>query len=240
VEPQERICVALDVPTLAEAEKIVDELINYVGMFKIGLQLFTAEGPRAVNTIAGLKGQVFLDLKFHDIPNTVAQAGREVAKLGITFFNVHASGGRAMMETVAQAVTEESEKLSVSKPKILAVTVLTSLGSKELKNELNIISTVEQQVIGFAKLAKESGLDGVVASAKDTERIRKACGDDFIILTPGIRPKWAAGKADQKRVTTPGDAVKNGSDFIVIGRPILEAKNRIDACRRIADEIAGQ
>jgi orotidine-5'-phosphate decarboxylase len=236
--PRERLCLALDVPTLKEARTLVSELAEFIGIFKVGMELFTSEGPKSVAAIQKLGGKVFLDLKFHDIPNTVAGAARSAVRMGVAIFNVHASGGRDMMTAVAEAVSTEADRLGLTKPKVLAVTVLTSLSTEDLHRDLNIIKTTEEQVIALARLAKESGLDGVVASPQETEAIRRACGKGLIILTPGIRPAWAAAKGDQKRITTPADAIRAGSDYIVVGRPILSAENRIQASGRVLKEIS--
>jgi len=237
MEARERLCIALDVPTLREAEKIVDDIADIVGMFKIGLQLYTAEGPRIVNAIHGLGGRVFLDLKFHDIPNTVAAAAREVVRLNVAMFNLHASGGLAMMSAARQAVLEEADRLGVPAPRVLAVTVLTSISQPQLRNELGVEHELKSQVLALAELAATANLDGVVASPKETQSIRKARGSGFVVVTPGIRPTWAADVADQKRVTTPSDAIKAGSDILVVGRPVLAANNKRAAAMKIVREI---
>jgi orotidine-5'-phosphate decarboxylase len=233
---KERICLALDVDSLDEGLKLVKLLKDYVGIFKIGVHLFTKEGPKAVEKIIKIGGKVFLDLKYHDIPNTVANAARMATKMGVYMFDVHSSGGSEMMKATVDAVNEESEKNNLPKPIILAITVLTSLNDEILNNELKISNNVQKQVIQLAKLAKSSNIDGVVASPKEITVIRKACGKDFTILTPGIRPA-GSGEDDQKRITTPSDAIKLGADFIVIGRPILKAKDPVEASNKILSEI---
>lgn len=237
MNPKEKLCLALDLPSLAEIEPVVEELVDFIGLFKIGSELFTAEGPRAINYIQGLGGKIFLDLKYHDIPNTVSKAGRIATRMGVEIFNVHASGGKSMLEAVVQSVNDEVQKSNYDKPLILAVTVLTSLSSKELNSELNILKESSEQVANLARLSQTAGVDGVIASPKEIEIIRNNCGNDFIILTPGIRPKWASEKGDQKRITTPSKAIRDGADYIVVGRPILMAKNKKDACKRILEEI---
>jgi len=214
----------------------VGKLSDYIGVFKIGNQLFTAEGTKVVNMINERGGKVFLDLKFHDIPNTVARAAEVSAKLGAYIFDVHTSGGYEMMKAAAGATKKISLALGVRKPLILGVTLLTSINQEILEKDLGIKRRLEEQVVHLAKLAKAAGLDGVVASSREIKEIRKACGEDFIILTPGIRP---AGKSsdDQKRIMTPGEAIKLGADFLVIGRPIRNASNSVEAAKEILKEM---
>jgi orotidine-5'-phosphate decarboxylase len=210
----ERIIVALDVETPAEARLLLSELRDKVGAFKIGLQLFAAAGPEFVREVAASGVKVFLDLKFHDIPNTVAKAGVEAAKLGVWMFNVHAVGGSEMMKRTANDVAEFCNKNGVAKSLIIGVTVLTSSNADTL-NET-----------GFTKM---SGLDGVVASPREVVAVREAVEDkSFVTVTPGIRP-IAATTDDQRRVTTLRDAIANGSDYVVIGRPITQANDRVAA-----------
>ncbi|MFZ3138993.1 MAG: orotidine-5'-phosphate decarboxylase [Thermodesulfovibrionales bacterium] len=237
-DAKEKLCLALDVDSLSEAKKIVKSLKDYVGIFKIGFQLFTKEGPKAVEAIKNIGGKVFLDLKFHDIPNTVAGAAKMATRLGVYMFNVHAAGGSEMMRAAVEAVKEESQKSSVSEPIVLAVTVLTSINDEILSKELRVNYDVRDQVVHLAKLTQSSKVHGVVASPKEITHIRKRCGDDFIILTPGIRPSWSAGKDDQKRITTPGDAIRLGANYIVVGRPILKAERPVEAAKNIVQEIA--
>ncbi len=235
MNPADRLIVALDCDDLDAAKKIVEQLYPAVTTFKIGSQLFTNAGPAAVKLLRGINCNVFLDLKFHDIPNTVANAARAATRLGAFMFNVHVQGGFDMMKTTASAVKEEAAKTGVKKPAILGVTVLTSMGDKDLR-DLEIRKGVKSQVTYLAKLAKDAGLDGVVASADELQPIRWACGDDFIIVVPGVRPQWAA-KDDQKRVATPAEAVKMGASYIVVGRPILKAQNPRQAAEDIIREI---
>jgi len=234
---KEKICVALDVDNLSDAKKIVKSLKDYVGIFKIGFQLFSKEGPRSVQSIKLMGAKVFLDLKFHDIPNTVANAAKIATRLGVDMFNMHASGGSEMMRAAVDAANEEAQKNGVPRPIILAVTVLTSINEDILAKELRVNFDVKKQVVHFAKLAQLSNVSGVVASPKEIRAIRKKCGDSFTILTPGIRPSWSAGKDDQKRITTPSDAVQLGANYIVIGRPILKAADPVDAAQKIIEEI---
>lgn len=225
-----KIFIALDVDTRDEALEIVSDLRGLGACFKIGKQLFTAQGPDLVREIVKMGEDVFLDLKYHDIPNTVAKAGLAAADLGVKVFNVHASGGRKMME----AVRAELNKLQ-NPPMVIAVTVLTSMSDEDLK-ETGIPSTSAEQVRRLAILAKESGMDGVVASPLEIEIIRKACGPDFRIITPGIRPS-SSSTDDQKRISTPASALRSGSDYLVIGRPVTAASDRKKAYLDILSEI---
>jgi len=234
-QPKDRIVFALDVAHFSDAQRFVGLLKNHVGLFKVGKQLFTHAGPKVVDMIQQKGQRTFLDLKFHDIPNTAAKASQEATKLNVTMFNVHAMGGLEMMEAAAKAVRSTAKELGVQKPAVLAVTVLTSLDSKALK-QVGIESPVQQQVARLARLAEKGGLDGVVASPQEIRLIRKTCGRDFIIVTPGVRPAETA-KNDQKRVMTPREAIEAGADYLVIGRPIQQAKDPVEAAKRIAAEI---
>jgi orotidine-5'-phosphate decarboxylase len=233
---KERLVLALDVDNFESAEKLVEKLNNYVGVFKVGSQLFTAEGTKVIKIINKKGGKVFLDLKFHDIPNTVARAAEVATKLGVYIFDVHTSGGYEMMKAAAEASKKISLVLGVRKPLILGVTLLTSINQEILEREIGVKKKLEEQVVHLAKLAKAAGLDGVVASPWEIKEIRKACGEDFVILTPGIRP---VGKSsdDQKRVMTPQKAIKLGADFLVIGRPIRNASNPVEATKEILREM---
>ncbi|MBO4710469.1 orotidine-5'-phosphate decarboxylase [bacterium] len=224
-----KIFVALDVENKEKALEIVGDLRGLGACFKIGKQLFTSTGPELVREIVAMGEDVFLDLKYHDIPNTVAKAGAAAAQLGVKIFNVHASGGRKMME----AVREEMNKLA-DPPLVLAVTILTSLGEEDIR-EVGFDRTIPEQIAKLAKLAKDSGMDGVVASPLEIELIRETCGKDFKILTPGIRPAFAAVN-DQKRIATPAEALRKGADYLVIGRPITAAENRREAFLKILEE----
>jgi orotidine-5'-phosphate decarboxylase len=235
-EPRSRIIVALDVSTAAEAVSIVDELIGSVGAFKVGLQLFTAAGPEFVRKLVDTGARVFLDLKFHDIPNTVAKVSVEAARLGVWMFNVHAAGGGEMMRGTVDEVAETCERESLERPKIIAVTVLTSSNNAVLA-ETGVTGETEPQVLRLAELTSKCGLDGVVASPLEIEPIRaKIASKNFLIVTPGIRPS-SATKDDQKRVMTPRAALLAGTDHLVIGRPITGAANRIKAVEEIVREI---
>jgi len=238
MQGKERITVALDVDTRERALDLARQLQDEVGVFKIGMQLFNSEGPELVKEIAALGRRVFVDLKFHDIPNTVAAAGRVMTRLGVSIFNVHAAGGREMMRAARQAVDEEAEKISRPRPLILAVTVLTSIDQETVNHDLQVNLPVAELVVKWAVMAKEAGMDGVVASPQEITAIRAACGPEFIIVTPGVRPVWSATN-DQKRIMTPGEACRAGADYLVIGRPITSADDPVAAARRIAEELEG-
>lgn len=240
---KDKIIVALDVSTADEAKKIVAELSGRVGAFKIGLQLFTSAGAAFVREIVEAGNRIFLDLKFHDIPNTVAKASVEAARTGVWMFNVHASGGGEMMRRTLAEVAEVCEKENIERPKIIGVTVLTS-SDESVLNEIGISGAVEAQVLRLARLSAENGLDGVVASPLEIKAIReKTDAKDFLIVTPGVRPASISADAnrgtndDQKRVKTAKTAIADGADFLVIGRPILQAENKLKAVRQILEEI---
>lgn len=234
--PAERLIVALDVANADDARRVVLELEGVVTTFKIGLQLFSAAGPSFVEELVSKGKRVFLDLKFHDIPSTVAKAGIEAARLGVWMFNVHASGGGEMMRTVAQEVSEFCVAGNRMRPLIIGVTVLTSSNGDTLL-EAGVEANVETQVSRLARLAAVSRLDGVVASANEIGLIRETVGiPGFVIVTPGIRP-LSATNDDQKRVMTPGAAISAGADHLVVGRPILDAADRAGAARKILAEI---
>lgn len=234
MQVKDRLIVALDVPERENALELVEMLHDCCGMFKIGLEPFCNFGPAFVEEIQERGGSVFLDLKFHDIPRTVAQAGRAAARLGVEMFNVHIAGGREMMKAVVEVVREETAGKKY--PKILGVTVLTSLGADELTRDIGIDRSPLEQVIFWAKEAQKCGLSGVVASPREISAIRENCGRDFLIVTPGIRPT-GTGTGDQKRISTPGDAVRSGVDYIVVGRPILQAQDPRQAALDIVREM---
>lgn len=230
------IIAALDVSTADQAREIIEELRGEVGAFKVGLQLFTSAGASFVREIVRRDVKIFLDVKFHDIPNTVAKAAVEVARLGVWMFNIHALGGSEMMTRTAGEVREICEKENLRPPKIIGVTVLTS-ANEETLSEVGIEKNIDLQVLRLAQLTAKCELDGVVASPHEVEAIRQAVGSrDFLIVTPGIRPSFATND-DQKRVMTPKAAVRTGSDYLVIGRPILQAADKIRAVREILEEI---
>lgn len=232
---RERLVIALDIDSLDEAQKLVRLLADEVGMFKVGKQLFTHAGPQAVRLIQEVGGEIFLDLKFHDIPNTVAKAAIEATRMGVKMFNVHASGSLEMMRLTVKEVERVCRQEKRRKPIMLAVTVLTSLNQDDLKR-VGVGGNVEDQVVRLALLTREAGMDGVVASPHEVADIRKACGRRFVIVTPGIRPADAT-RNDQQRVMTPAAAIRAGVDYIVVGRPILEAKDPVSAARSIVAEM---
>jgi len=227
-----RIIFPLDVPTLPEAVNLARRLGPHLAAVKIGNQLFTAEGPAAVHAMHDLGVRVFLDLKYHDIPNTVAGAIASAVCLGVWMVNVHASGGPAMMKAAAEAA---STVPADRRPLVIAVTVLTSLSQADIRHTLGTTRTVEEQVVPLARETQAAGLHGVVASPHEIAPIRQACGSDFVIVTPGVRPADAALN-DQQRVMTPGEAIRAGADYLVIGRPITAAPDPVEAAWRINAE----
>ncbi|MDQ6788290.1 MAG: orotidine-5'-phosphate decarboxylase [Acidobacteriota bacterium] len=232
-----RLIVALDVETANEAREIINQLQGEVDAFKIGLQLFTAAGASFVREAVATGAKIFLDLKFHDIPNTTAQAAIEIARMRVWMFNVHALGGAEMMRQTAESVREVCEKENLKPPKIIGVTVLTS-SNQEILRGTGIETEIGEQVVKLARLAANCGLDGVVASPLEISLIRENIKDkNFLIVTPGIRAGFATND-DQKRVMTASEAVRAGSDYLVVGRPILQARDRQSAARKILEEIA--
>jgi orotidine-5'-phosphate decarboxylase len=238
--PRSSLIVALDFDSLSTARKFAEHVADLVGLFKIGSQLFTAEGPAAVREVAALGPGVFLDLKFHDIPNTVAGAVLSCAAMtGVQLLNVHALGGSAMLHAAVQAISA-GQPMGADRPRLLAVTVLTSMDQKAMR-EVGLGGPPKSRVVKLATLAKMAGVDGVVASAEEARAIRKACGRDFLIVTPGVRPKDSAAATetdDHARTATPTEAIRAGADFLVVGRPILAATDPRAAAQAIVDEIA--
>ncbi|HBG62067.1 MAG: orotidine 5'-phosphate decarboxylase [Omnitrophica WOR_2 bacterium RIFOXYB2_FULL_38_16] len=227
-----KLIVAVDVDTFEEAKGLVDVLSEDIGLFKIGSQLFTACGPTIVDYIYSKGKKIFLDLKYHDIPNTVGNAVRAAVNMGkkpggIFMCTVHTVGGKAMLKKAADEARKASGLLGIERPLIVGITVLTS---EEVGDSISAL------VLERARLAKESSLDGIVASSQEAALVRKEMGEDFVIVTPGIRPHGASA-GDQKRITTPFDAIKNGSDFLVVGRPIVKADDPALAAKRILEEI---
>lgn len=231
---KDKIVLPLDVNSAEKAVELAKLLKDDVGAFKVGLELINSAGLGIFNEIrqAGAE-KIFYDCKFHDIPNTVAGASRAVAKLGVWMFNVHCAGGFAMMKAAKDAAVETAGSLGKPQPLVIGVTVLTSIDQSTLNDDLRVPGTVADQVVHFAKLARDAGLDGVVASPHEIELIRAACGKDFLIVTPGVRPA-GADIGDQKRVMTPGEAVAKGADYLVIGRPIIAAADPKAAAQSIA------
>jgi len=233
----EKIILALDISEYDYALDLVDRFGEYVGIFKIGLELFTACGPKIVDEIVGKRGRkVFLDLKFHDIPNTVSKAAIASARLGVYMFNVHASGGLEMMRRCKESVVEVCLKENIERPKILGVSVLTSLTREVLKNELGVQCGLRTHVKHLSALALRAGLDGVVASGREVEVIRGHCGNQFLIVTPGIRPSWTPPD-DQKRTMTPKEAIRAGADYLVVGRAVMQQPDPLKALELISLEM---
>jgi orotidine-5'-phosphate decarboxylase len=236
IRAKDKLIVALDVDSAIRALDLFAELRDVVGMFKIGSQLFTAAGPDVVRRIISKGGRIFLDLKFHDIPNTVAAAGVEATRLRVSIFNVHASGGAEMLKRTTAAVNEVSVKEGLAKPKVIAVTLLTSIDQDTLAL-IGIRNEPRSVVSRWAQLAAECGLDGVVASPQEVEIVRAAVDKpDFVIVTPGIRPAGSVAD-DQRRVLTVAEAICAGADYLVVGRPILSAADPSAAANRIVAEI---
>ena len=233
---QNQLIVALDVGNLATANWLVTTLSDDVKWFKIGKQLFTAVGPASVKLLHEAKKNIFLDLKFHDIPNTVAGAVASATKIGANIINIHASGGLEMMRAAGEAAEKQASELSIPKPTLLGVTILTSIDEANFQRDFGTQRRLKDQVAYLAELSQKAGLEGVVASPLEIELIRKVCGNDFVIVTPGVRPAWAASN-DQQRVMTPGEAINAGADCIVVGRPITAADNPREAARTILQEI---
>jgi len=228
---RDRLIVSLDVPSAAEAQKIVTALGESVSTYKVGKQLFTAAGPAVVRDLVGSGRRVFLDLKFHDIPSTVAAAVRAASELGVSMLTVHALGGSKMLKAAVEAAAAAKHP-----PLVLAVTVLTSLGDADLK-EIGVAGGAQEQVLRLASLAQRAGCGGVVASAREARAIRQEVGPGFAIVTPGVRPAGGT-KDDQARVATPAEAIAAGADYIVVGRPITRAKDPVAAARAILEEIS--
>jgi orotidine-5'-phosphate decarboxylase len=233
---RQRLIFALDVDSLTEAERLLKLLAGEVGVFKIGKQLFLHAGPEVVRLIHRHGADVFLDLKFHDIPFTVAKAGVEAARLGVRFFDLHASGSFEMMERTQAEVARVCRREGVRRPKILAVTVLTSLRRSDLRR-VGVADEVEHQVVRLARLARKAGMDGVVASPLEIARIRRECGRGFLIVTPGVRPARMQAD-DQKRIMTPEEAMRSGADYLVLGRPIRDAPDPLATVREVVAEMA--
>jgi orotidine-5'-phosphate decarboxylase len=233
---KQKLMLALDFDSREKAEDWVHRLKAHVGFFKVGLQLFTKEGPELVKSIRARGGKIFLDVKYHDIPNTVARACESAAALGVDFVNVHALGGKAMMKGAAEALKSTAERMRLPRTKLLAVTILTSHDGRSLKQELGLKGKPESEVKRLALLAKASGCDGVVCSPREIKLVRQACGPGFIIVTPGVRAAGAP-KQDQKRTLTAGQALAAGADFLVVGRPITGAEDPLEAVQALGRDM---
>lgn len=233
---KEKIVLALDVDSLEDAKKLILELKEYVGVFKVGLQLYTQNGNEIIDFMKEQGLEFFLDVKLLDIPNTVAKASENVVRRGASFFNIHTLGGAQMMKQCVKSAKTTAKELGKKEPLILGVTVLTSISDEVLKNELEIPVSANDYVLKLAKLAKDSGLDGVVASVWEAKKIKEICGEDFRVLCPGIRPEWSM-KNDQKRAATPSFAIEQGADYLVIGRAVTAAEDKIKAMQMIYEEM---
>ena len=232
VDRKQQLIIALDFDSPAKALDVVEQLKSVAGMFKVGSRLFTAGGPQIVKDILALDAKVFLDLKYHDIPYQIAGAARSAAKLGVSLFTIHASGGSEMMRRAVEAVAEVNN----GHTKVLAITVLTSMDATTL-SQIGVTLTLEESVLRLTNLAITSGVDGVVASPREIESIRRAVSNpEFIILTPGIRPATSQSE-DQKRIATPTAAIAAGASYIVVGRPITGAPDPLEAARAIVTEM---
>ena len=230
LQPRDRLIVALDVPSAAQARQVVQTIGEAAVTYKIGKQLFTAEGPQVVRDLVSSGRKVFLDLKFHDIPNTVAAAVKSAAGLGVTMLTVHASGGSKMLKAAVEAASR-----SAARPMILAVTVLTSLSDLDLQ-EVGVTSNVLSQVLRLGAMARNAGCGGLVASAQEARELRRELGEGFAIVTPGIRPAGSPS-ADQARVVAPQDAIAAGATYLVVGRPVLDATDPAKAAQQIVRDI---
>ncbi len=233
-----RLIVALDTDDGEEIDWLSGTLMDMVSWFKIGFQAFSALGMEAFPWFTQNRYNVFVDLKFHDIPNTVARDVGTMTKHGANMINMHASGGFEMMQAARFSADDAAYKARIPNPILLGVTILTSMDETGFKSNFASERQLTEQVVYLAKQAKDASLNGVVASPLEIEPIRKACGDNFLIVTPGIRPKWA-DPGDQRRITTPAEAINRGADFIVVGRPIIEADDPLEAAGKILDEMRG-
>jgi len=234
---KDKLIVALDVQSINEADVLIRNLKDVAGMFKVGSQLFTLAGPQLVESIIKAGNKVFLDLKFHDIPHQVAGASRVVAELGVSLFTIHASGGAEMMKRAVDSVAEAASRTGVARSRIVAVSVLTSMDAAAL-GEIGVNSSPADAVARLVKLAESAGVDGVVASPREAATIRSRTREGFLIVTPGIRPSQTSNE-DQKRVATPAAALRDGADYLVVGRPITSARDPVAAAHSIIAEMEG-
>ncbi len=233
---EDRIIVPLDVPSEERAIALVEQLPQ-VRWWKVGLELFVSSGPNILQTLKNRQKRIFLDLKFHDIPNTMAGACREAAAYGVDLVTVHAAAGRSALKAASVAAFEGSQATGCPPAKLIAITLLTSLTSRDLAFDLKIPLELPDYALKMALLAQETGLNGAVCSPQEVEQLRQTCGDDFLLVCPGVRPKWAEA-GDQRRAMTPFDAIKAGADYLVIGRPITAATDPVAAWERICEELA--
>ncbi len=230
-----RLIVALDFHNMDKVKALVTELGDSVIYYKVGMELFYSVGTEVIAYLREQKKEIFLDLKLHDIPNTTAQGLASLMKLGVTMLNVHATGGYTMMKTAVENLEKQASTLNTPRPKLIAVTILTSMNETDWQG-LGQTMKIQEQVVRLAKLTKEAGLDGVVASPREAAVIRQACGDDFLIVTPGVRPVGAAVN-DQSRIATPASALENGASHLVVGRPITAADDPKAAAQKIIAEM---
>ena len=236
ITAKDRLIIALDFSSEESVSQLTEKLGNHVHWYKVGMELFYSTGKSMVESLASQGKKIFLDLKFHDIPNTAAQASRAAARMGVAMFNVHAGGGLDMMRQATEASRDESARLGIKPPLLVAVTVLTSMDQQAFRDDMRLDGTISDQVVHWAMLAQKAGLDGVVASAREAALIRQHCGADFSIVTPGIRPADAA-LDDQSRVMTPRMALEAGADFLVVGRPVTKEDDPALAATRILTEM---
>lgn len=233
---EDRIIVPLDVPTEQEAIALVEQLPQ-VTFWKVGLELFVSTGPGIIRFLKNQQKRVFLDLKFHDIPNTMAGATRQAATYGVDLITIHATAGRRALEAVSVAARDGAQQAGYPPPKLIAITLLTSLTSRDLAFDLKVPVELPEYALQMALLAQESSLSGAVCSPQEVAQLRRVCGDDFLLVCPGVRPNWAQAD-DQQRAMTPSDAIKAGADYLVIGRPITAAPEPVAAWEKICEELA--
>ncbi len=233
--PNNKIIVPLDVATVEDAIALLDQLPE-VSFWKVGLELFTNTGPQILEILKSRQKRIFLDLKFHDIPNTVAGACRAASRYGVDLLTIHSTNGRDALKAAAEAVQEGASQANVKPPKLIAITLLTSISSRQLAFDLHIPLELPEYALKMALMAKESGLDGAVCSPQEVAQLRQGCGDNFLLICPGVRPDWA-DKGDQKRTLTPAKAIQAGANYLVIGRPITSAENPAIAWKKICEEV---
>jgi len=231
----ERVIVPLDVPTIGEAIALLDQLPQ-VTFWKVGLELFVSTGPEILRTLKERQKRIFLDLKFHDIPNTVAGACRSASRYGVDLLTIHGAAGRSALKGAVAAVQRGAAEVGVSPPQLIAITLLTSLNSRDLAFDLKIPVELPEYALQMASLAQETGLNGAVCSPQEVEQLRQVCGNDFLLVCPGVRPTWSDA-GDQRRSLTPSAALKAGADYLVIGRPITASSDPVAAWERICEEL---
>ncbi len=236
LDVREKLILGLDIDDMGMVYTLIDKLAPSVKFYKVGLQLITKDGPRIVMTLKRKGLKIFYDAKFFDIPQTIYNACYEATRLGVNFVNVHSMGGIKMIKSAKQAIEDASNKLQIDKPKLLAVTVLTSFENKEIKNIFRTKFDIKKMVVHLARMAKKAGADGVVCSPKEIRLIRRECGKDFLIVTPGIRI-GKIEKDDQKRIMTPYEAIKHGADYIVVSRPIMQAEDKVEVVEKIINQM---